>query len=183
VVDVTTSAQPLVGQVPEELDRLRDLYRERQPVRVLEIGVWHGGTLREWLAEDPDVVVAVDPDPQVTDYDVGEHTQFFLVIGRSQEDHVRDQIREHAPYDWVFIDGDHAYDAVKADTDLALEVTRKGGLVVLHDIIWDRATGSIGPDQAFNELAHGRKHWTIVEDPEPSGYPSNNAHGFGIVQV
>ena len=110
-------AQPLVGQVPEELDRLRDLYRKRQPVRVLEIGVWHGGTLREWLAETPEVVVAVDPDPQVTDYDVGDHTQFVLVVGRSQEDHVRDQIREHAPYDWVFIDGDHEYSAVKADTE------------------------------------------------------------------
>ncbi len=50
-----------VLQVPSELARMVVLYRERKPRRVLEIGVWQGGTLREWIRNAPPgaLIVAV----------------------------------------------------------------------------------------------------------------------------
>lgn len=36
--------------------------------------------------------------------------------------------------DFLFIDGDHAYEGVKADFEMYSPLVRKGGLVALHDI-------------------------------------------------
>lgn len=38
-----------------------------------------------------------------------------------------------AQYDFVFVDGDHGYDAVKNDTEKALRLIRPGGIIVWHD--------------------------------------------------
>lgn len=35
--------------------------------------------------------------------------------------------------DAAFIDGDHGWDAVQHDTDLALQLTRPGGIIIWHD--------------------------------------------------
>ena len=62
--DPVAQAYPVcgVGQVTAELDRAVTLYRRKRPQRVLEIGVWYGGTLRNWLdhAVNDATVVAVD---------------------------------------------------------------------------------------------------------------------------
>lgn len=49
-----------VLQIQSELAQVLELYRDRRPKRVLEIGTWQGGTLREWMSGDPDLVVSVD---------------------------------------------------------------------------------------------------------------------------
>jgi predicted O-methyltransferase YrrM len=177
---------PCVGQVPEELAQLVTLYKERRPKRVLEIGVWHGGTLREWLAGWPDLVVAVDPDPQLPrgfNRRVKHGTEFVLITGRSQAAETVDGIRNHAPYDWIFIDGDHERTAVKADADLALSVVAPGGLILLHDITTDGLYDATGPEMIFRLLREEHESWVIVEDPDPSGYPRTSAHGIGVVQM
>ena len=38
--------------------------------------------------------------------------------------------------DYLFIDGDHSYDAVKADTESWFNKLKIGGLIVMHDISW-----------------------------------------------
>jgi predicted O-methyltransferase YrrM len=42
-------------------------------------------------------------------------------------------------FDVVFIDGDHSYEGVEADTRLAFDVVRPGGLVIWHDFHGDPA--------------------------------------------
>lgn len=169
---------PQVGQVPAELDRVRALYRERNPRRVLEIGVWYGGTLREWLATRPELVVAVDPEPRV---DPSDWPYVIFIKGYSQREETRRQIVSYAPYDWVFIDGDHDEGVVAQDVELALSVTRPGGLILLHDIVADElyAPHGTGPGRVFE--SH-RGTWKIVEDLEGSGYPPNLGHGIGVLE-
>ena len=38
--------------------------------------------------------------------------------------------------DFLFIDGDHSYEAVKADVDAWFEKLKPGGIIVMHDIGW-----------------------------------------------
>lgn len=179
---------PGVGQVPAELDRLRALYRERAPGRVLEIGVWHGGTLREWLqhAAPAAVVVAVDTahiDP--AEYDSYRKADTSLVVGqgRSQSDEMIFLMEQHGRYDWVFIDGDHSQEAVDSDVELGLRLTRPGGLLLLHDISAEHHPAT-PPRLALERLREqGYRVDEIVEDPEPSGYPHDSGHGIGVVYL
>jgi predicted O-methyltransferase YrrM len=67
---------------------------------------------------------------------------------------------DSATYDWsphhgraglVFVDGSHAYDYVRKDTDTAMRLVRPGGVVLWHDYgVWP------GVNQALEELESGR---------------------------
>ncbi len=173
-----------IGQNPAELDRLRDLYLVNQPERVLEIGVWFGGTLREWLenAAIGATVVAVDPEHQSPNKYAGwSRPDTTLVVGTGRSQDLHDLITEHAPYDWVFIDGDHTQEAVDHDVELTVPLVRKGGLLLLHDIVAE-GYPPLPPRIAFDRLAEEHETWEIVE-PTPVWYPSDCGHGIGVVQL
>jgi predicted O-methyltransferase YrrM len=178
---------PQVGQVPAELARVTQLYVERAPRRVLEIGVLYGGTLQVWLREAAPhaTVVAVDVYHPVQErYDdwLRADTQLVVGIGSSHGD-AAPLIRDCAPYDWVYIDGDHSASAVEADVLLALQVVRPGGLLLLHDITTDGRYPPTAPKEAYDALAlAGNQTWEIIE-PVPTGFPMECAHGYGVVQL
>ena len=176
-----------VGQVPAELDRLRALYKQERPSRVLEIGCWYGGTLREWLTQgNPDVVVAIDPTHMNTGQYEGwrrKGTELHVGHGESQSAEMLALIRAHGPYDWIFIDGDHSVDAVGNDVTLALGVARAGALILLHDITTDGIYPPTAPRDEFDSfIASGYETWEIIE-PRTSGFPAECAHGTGVVRV
>lgn len=169
-----------VLQVASELAQMVELYRAEQPKRVLEIGVWEGGTLREWLAGAPELVVVVDVEHRVAEqYDEwrANETELIVVEGSSQDAGVVEAIRSHGPYDWCFVDGDHGEWFAVADTALAMDVTAAGGLVLIHDIV---DCYSEGPANAFAQfgMASGREAWAYVDAKrEPWG------HGIGVIRV
>ncbi len=173
-----------VGQNPAELDQVRDLYNERKPRAVLEIGVWHGGTLKVWLTNGaPELVVAVDPvhlNPHEYESWRFPDTQLVVVHGAAWDEDATALIRAHAPYDWAFIDGDHIEAAVIHDVALVEPLMRAGGLMLLHDIT---APGypPLAPRKAFNALLLDHEGWEINE-PRPGWYPSNLGSGIGVVQ-
>ena len=41
-------------------------------------------------------------------------------------------------FDWVYIDGNHAEDFVRADLELAVVKVKKGGIIAGDDYLWDR---------------------------------------------
>jgi predicted O-methyltransferase YrrM len=170
-----------VLQIPSELDRMMTLARDRKPRRILEIGCWDGGTLREWLSLQPAVVVAVDPAHR----NAGSYaewtdsgTELVLGFGLSQSAEMVGLMGEHAPYDWAFIDGDHGYPAVRADVANVLPLMADGGAVLLHDITPEDGEDSTGPGEVFAELAaSGYTTGEIVSDPFTS------SAGIGIVYL
>jgi len=167
-----------VLQVDAELDQMRDLYRERNPKRVLEIGSWDGGTLREWLAGEPDLVVAIDDNHRnesaYEDWLV-PGTELILGKGLSQSLEMVELMEEFAPYDWVFIDGDHDAGAVALDVLNCKRLTE--GVLALHDIVPGDGLPTTGPQIAFNKLR--RKHKTTKFVADPGAWPW--AHGIGVV--
>ncbi len=175
---------PEVGQSPAELRQAVALYRKSGARRVLEIGVYYGGSLNAWLAEEPALVVAVDPEFRGLDFreNVKPDTELIEINGRSQDLDVMDQIREHGPYDWVFIDGDHQYEAVASDARLALSVISTGGHILFHDIVPPPGEPTTPPGKVWTDLSRDFASFSFVE-PRPPGYPPESANGIGVISI
>lgn len=57
--------------------------------------------------------------------------------------------------DWIYIDADHSYDAVKKDLAAAIRAIKPDGLIAGHDYIcWSSPNGRYGVIEAVNELCH-----------------------------
>jgi len=115
--------------------------------RVAEIGLWHGVTtcrLRSVMNSDG-VLLAVDPFPSGR---LGFSAQ--RVIARREVSKIRngavrwmqqsgaDAGRTYAvgngpPVDFVFIDGDHTYEGLRADWDTWAGLVAPDGLIAIHD--------------------------------------------------
>jgi predicted O-methyltransferase YrrM len=111
--------------------------------RLAEIGVWHGlttGVLRR--AMDPGgVLFAVDPYPvgrlgvslprRIARREVGRvaggRVEWLRATGADAARRVA------GPIDFVFIDGDHSYDGLRADWEGWAPLVAPGGVVALHD--------------------------------------------------
>lgn len=82
-----------------------------------------------------------------------------VVEGRSQE-----TLRDYTDrsFDLVYVDGDHEYDAVKADSELAVEMTADRGFLVFNDyLLFDHGNVAYGIVPVVNDLVvnHG---WDVV---------------------
>lgn len=65
-------------------------------------------------------------------------------------------------FDLVYVDGDHAYEAVKADAALAVEMTKPSGFLVFNDyLLYDHNNATYGIVPVVNDLAVNRG-WDIV---------------------
>lgn len=111
--------------------------------RCVEIGVWHGvNTLRIRAAMDPaGVVTGVDPFPPGR---LGFSIPRWIALAETARSSngrlrlIRKTSREAAlgwnePVDFLFIDGDHTYDGLRADWNAWRPHLVLGGIVCLHD--------------------------------------------------
>lgn len=149
-----TLTKPAVETAQDEFElaQLLKIVRDLNPMRILEIGTWHGGTLWEWL-QIADTVVAVDNLMMAR----GEwerwarwaDTDLHLIHGTSTDQAIVDAVASHGPYEFVFIDADHTYQSVKADWDTYWPMVTEGGIVAFHDI---QPRAQYGVDQLWGEL-------------------------------
>jgi len=126
-----------------EFTELLELYHEHQPMSVLEIGTYHGGTLYHWLQNAQPGALVVSVDSYQTDIDnrhlydewTPEGVTLRVVEGNTHAPSTFAEVREYSDsYEWVFIDAGHAYEEVKADW---LNYGLLGNDVVcFHDILY-----------------------------------------------
>ena len=129
-----------IAQHEWEFLRLLDLYRKKEPIRVLEIGTYYGGTLYNWITHAPTDAIVVNVDlshPSKHLYPKWSYGRVFheAIEGDSRDPEVIARVAKHAPYQWVYIDGDHSYEGVKADWDNYMPMVNKGGIIAFHDIL------------------------------------------------
>ncbi len=145
------------AQHPFELRQLLALVGDFMPESILEVGVWHGGTLWHWL-QTADEVVAVDN--QMLERDEWEEwaeksgTLLDLIQGDSTDGYLVEHVRSFAPFDMVFIDAAHDYNSVRADWENYGSMVEPGGLVVFHDIA---PRPDYGVAQLWAEIKPGRQ--------------------------
>ncbi|MBL8760164.1 MAG: class I SAM-dependent methyltransferase [Phycisphaerae bacterium] len=124
-------------QKPRERVLLYALVFALAPRRCLEIGVRWGGGSRIIHAALSDlsqgVLVSIDPSPAL-EFDwslIADRAT--LVIGSSPADLPRCRAAVDAPFDFVFIDGDHGEKSCHADLQGVADITAPGASILLHD--------------------------------------------------
>lgn len=131
----------------------------REPTRLLEVGSYRGFTTK-LLAEHAPIgatVVAIDIDPQHGEAyrDVPVADKIERRVGTTEYGSFSTD--EHGSFDFIFIDADHSYQAVKKDTEFLLPMLASAGLMVWHDYgNWGRISGLNGVPRYLHELAEKR---------------------------
>jgi predicted O-methyltransferase YrrM len=139
----------------------------------VELGVWHGVTTRQLRsAMSPDAELwAVDPYPkgrlgvsfpeQIARREVDAvengRVRWVRTSGVNAAALWREERRE--PADFVFVDGDHCYDAIAGDWAAWSGLVSPGGVIALHD---SRST----PERPIDAAGSARfTRETILTDP------------------
>lgn len=181
----------LTYQDQDELAQLVQLYCQRQPAFVLEIGSAYGGTLYQWLtnARPGAVVVSVDlphvdppADTQAWRGWAPAGVQLHLIEADSRQFSTLAEVAKHAmTYDFVFIDGGHDYDTAHNDWQFYGSLLAKGGLLAFDDIKPNDQSGlPCHVDRVWAEVrewaeALGYRTQEIIAHPEKQG------NGLGLV--
>ena len=79
--------------------------------------------------------------------------------------------------DFLFIDGDHTYEGVKADFNMYSELVRPGGLIVFHDICRHAAGMNCEVDRFWQEVKNERRTREFVHDT------NQGTCGIGVIEV
>lgn len=130
--------------------------------RCAEIGVWNGDFSTEILEyAKPKELTLIDPwgllaEGPSTDWNHKKHGNsdamdtMFQHVSKKFGDEERvnickgfsEDILNQYPddyFDWVYIDGNHQYEFVKADVELCFRKVRHGGVIAGDDFLWERA--------------------------------------------
>ncbi|HMI99785.1 MAG TPA: class I SAM-dependent methyltransferase [Gaiellaceae bacterium] len=185
-----TASQKLDEIVPllERVERLR-------PQRVCEIGSSAGGTLYLLTRVSPDDAVIVSVDHALPDYTRRARSRMARgrqrVVGIEGDSHSEETKRrviqavEGEPLDFLFIDGDHSYEGVRADYELYAPLVRAGGMVALHDVNPDfRTSRGVETPSISGDVPH---YWSELKErhrcEELIAEPGQDGYGIGIVYV
>jgi len=138
-----------------------------QPTRILEIGSSHGGTLFFWdqIAGEGATIVSVCKqvgDGITLDFSNAKSNLTML----KRDSHAPETLAEVSTrfedgIDFLFIDGDHSYNGIKADYEDYSPLVRPGGLVACHDTLMaadDSSLHNMGVAKFFRELDMPKKH-------------------------
>lgn len=153
-------------------------------LKIIEVGVWHGRTTKVLAEATGGVVFAVDTwegvpgdsDQQERYYRAARDSWSVFLRNLGPEiatgkvvpiksDSVKAAARllnDHGPtFDYIFIDADHRYEAVRADIEAYLPLLAPGGLFAGHDYHWPGVKRAV--DEAFGQVALGPgKIWRVT---------------------
>jgi len=104
--------------------------------KVIEIGIYKGGTLRLWqIISAPNAILVGVDSHDFTSGIFSHDKQVSLVIGRSDSPGVIAKVKRIMgdDVDLLFIDGEHTYEVVKSDYNNYGSLVRPGGLIMFHD--------------------------------------------------
>jgi predicted O-methyltransferase YrrM len=153
------------------------LIRQARPQRIFEIGTFDGRTSINMMANAPIgcrlfTLDLPSDEAGKTQFRVAADDMKYIqkavsgarIRGTEFEPNITQLLGDSATFDYknyngtfdvVFVDGSHAYDYVKSDTEVALRLLKpNGGLIVWHDYDTDWWPGVT---RALNEFYSGRK--------------------------
>jgi cephalosporin hydroxylase len=180
-------------QCKEEFAELLKIYKELNPKVVLEIGSYRGGTLFSFikLAPNDSIFISIDlPFWGIENYDkiqkyegyinilfnsfLKENQKLYLIRDSSILKKTFNKVKEildNKTIDFLFIDGDHSYKAVKSDFENYSKFVRKGGIVAFHDINLIKDV-----KRFWNEVKNkGKSYRELIKD--------SNSLGIGVLYL
>jgi len=186
-----------LSQVRSEIISLTQLMEKRRPKTVVEIGTAHGGTLFLWcrLAHPQATVVSIDLPGGIHGggYPYWKSwiyrrfplatQKLHLMRGDSHKPEMLARLKNVLPgdgkVDFLFIDGDHTYEGVRADFEMYSVLVRPGGMVVFHDICKHKYAEQINchVDRFWQEVKNERRALEFVHNW------NQGAAGIGVIEV
>ncbi len=104
--------------------------------KVIDIGIYKGGSLRLWQTISSPEAILVGVDSHDFTGGLFSHDRdVSLVFGRSDSPGVINKVKSiiGIDVDLLFIDGEHTYSVVKSDYENYGTLVRPGGLIMFHD--------------------------------------------------
>ena len=164
VIDAFAAVQFEMEQLPLEIWPFAEWLWNRHPHNVLEIGVRHGGTSALWHGLSTGIVVGVDWTEQDSLGKSGTwnrhvelirtYPRFKSVLGDSHLQSTINDVDGGRSFDFIFLDGDHSYEGVKADFINYRPLLSTGGCIAFHDIVYTETTrrAKQGVNRFWSEL-------------------------------
>jgi cephalosporin hydroxylase len=158
----------VANQDPQELWALCEKLQEKPPRVVVEIGTAKGGTLYLWtrISAPGALIVSIDKPGEVGS--VGRPTlslyrrfgrergiQIFTIAADSHCESAQRQLRRilgERKVDFLFIDGDHRYEGVKADFYGYQAYLGPHSIVALHDVAMPHTHPEIQVGRFWSEI-------------------------------
>ena len=153
------SENELESQNLQEFEDLLKEYVKLKPSKVIEIGSLYGWTLQHFIhyADESSTVLSIDLPVRnfvgSSDWRVAKQEdnyanvwpkwakakkcKLYLLPEASQNKTALERTKEifkNEQVDFLFIDGNHMYSAVKTDYEMYGPLVRKGGIIAFHDI-------------------------------------------------
>lgn len=154
----------------------------------IEIGTCRGGSALEWCKAIPGLhLTCVDPykpyyenterDRLEQWHDEAQHKirnsgydiELWRMFSRDAAARFADE-----SVDFVFIDGDHRFDAAMMDLLLYAPKVRKTGVILLHDYFRARECGVVDAVDAYTRH-HAVAPWYVTYDPAPTVFWQRSA--------
>lgn len=153
---------------------------ERYPLKKIkknavcaEVGVWEGQFSSQILKYNPSELHLIDPWVQQYKkrmYSIEQEKMDKIYNNVKQKFHSDRRVKLHRSrstdvkfpkkyFDWVYIDGDHTYEAVRKDLEFYYPLVKKGGFLCGDDYGWNCTVDAPrgGPKPAVDEFVklHG----------------------------
>lgn len=163
-------------QNPQEIYNLLEEVYKLDPKVIVEVGVWNGGSLKIW-----DRVLSDVEDSLIIGVDMYDNLKWDINQAESRVVFIKTDTRTdmaaslidgelgNRKIDFLFLDGDHGYLAVKGDFEKISYLVRPGGLVAFHDL--------------KTEAANVGKFWNEIDLPKKDLSIGGGSQGVGVVWV
>lgn len=177
---------PPVGQTMTELIYILDAAKKADPSIIVEIGSAQGGfifMLSYILRGMNKTFISVDPWDEKTKYGKSFRTyqnivknlkvkfpsnQYLNIRESSASKNMLNKLKKilnGKKIDFLFIDGDHSYEAVSYDFYTYKDLVKKGGIIALHDI-----AGYKGAIKVWNKIKE-EKQFSEIHEKVQKGEP------------
>jgi predicted O-methyltransferase YrrM len=158
-----------------------------KPANILEIGTCNGGTLFMWSNLASKKVVSCDLFKnhirgELYDHFPPPHSGCTVkaLSGDSHSPDFKHQVYQEfagAKVDFLFIDGDHSEQGVKADFHDYKGLVRKGGIIAFHDILKNQPVPGNQVYYFWEAIKTQYRHEAFIDDVNQCGF------GIGILHV
>lgn len=116
----------------------RNLWKQLNPSIYLEVGCAHLATFglyTSWLPKNG-LAIGIDINKKINWDTFTTNCPRLLLNGSTTQKEIIDQVKSFLgdrKIDYLFIDGDHNYPAVRSDWNTLAPLVRPGGLIMFHD--------------------------------------------------
>lgn len=125
---------------------------------LLEIGVWHGDSIKMWSEYNPDMfITGIDIDPNVKNY-IDSRFNYEILIGNAAEKESVDLLLGDYDLDFIIDDGSHRYEDILASFKLLYPKLKSGGYYFIEDLHAGQSKGW----EAVLEGIHNMYKWDTV---------------------